>query len=308
MIKRGREPMDRSERMIFNNYRALLYTRQMMKQPLTPDRIFELHRILTADTLDDPNAAGRLRTAKEHICVSDEQGTMLHDPPHAAELSERLSAMCIFANATEAEPFIHPVVRAVLLHFWLAYDHPFVDGNGRTARALFYWSMVRQGYWLAEFLSISRIIKQAPGRYGRSFLYTETDDNDATYFILAQMRIIVRAIDELHSYLARKAAELRATAQLIRQSDVIRDFLNHRQLSLVNHALKHPGWQYSIESHRSSHDVAYGTARSDLVELAEQGLVVQGKVGRMYTFLAPGDLQERLTALSNKRATTLASQ
>ena len=58
--------------------------------------------------------------------------------------------------------FIHPMIRSIILHFWLAYDHPFVDGNGRTARALFYWSMLRHGYWLFEFISISQIILKGP--------------------------------------------------------------------------------------------------------------------------------------------------
>src|SRR5947208_6924187 len=112
--------------------------------------------------------------------------------------------MVAFANGDNADGFIHHLVRVVILHFWLAYDHPFADGNGRTARALFYWSMLKQGYWLAEFLSISRILNQARASYSRSFLYTETDDNDLTYFLLAQLAAIRRAIDDLHRHLRRK--------------------------------------------------------------------------------------------------------
>ena len=300
MIKRGREPRDRSERMIYNNYQALLFTRQVVDQPLSKGIVLELHRILTEGTLDEPEAAGRFRTPEEPICVSDELGTVLHHPPAAGELETRFAALCDFANAKDSEPFIHPVVRSILLHFWLAYDHPFVDGNGRTARALFYWSMARQGYWLAEFLSISRIIKKQPARYGRSFLYSETDDNDATYFILAQLRIVSRAIQDLHRYLARKAAELSETARLIRQSEAIRSHLNHRQLSLLNHALKHPYAEYTFESHRSSHNVAYGTARADLLELAESGLLIEGRIGRTYTFSVPPNLNERLSSISKR--------
>lgn len=298
MIKRGREPQDRSERMIFNNYRALLYIRDVIRRPLSKDILLKLQEILTEGTLDDPDAAGRFRRPDEAVCVSDEVGTVLHTPPDAAELDARCAAMCRFANETDADPFIHPVVRAVLLHFWLAYDHPFVDGNGRTARALFYWSMARQGYWLAEFLAISRIIKMAPARYGRSFLYTESDDNDATYFILAQLHVTRRAITDLHAYLAKKAAELRRTAQLIQYSEAIRAHLNHRQLALVSHALKHPYHEYTIESHRTSHGVAYATARADLFELARHQLLRENRIGRTYVFTVPPDLHERLSAIS----------
>lgn len=296
MLKLGRAPRDRSERMILNNYRALQFIRQMDETPLTPSIVFELQRMLTEGTLDGPDAAGRLRRASEHIVVANDlDGSVLHDPPAASELAPRMESMCAFANAADtSEPFIHPVVRSVLLHFWLAYDHPFVDGNGRTARALFYWSMTRRGYWLAEFLSISRILKLAPSRYGRAFLYTETDDNDTTYFILFHLRIVIRAIEELHQYLARKAAALEETASLIRRSQSIREELNHRQLALLRHALEHGTAEYTFRSHRASHDISYGTARTDLLHLAKLTLLLAHKVGRTFTFRVPQDLGKRL--------------
>lgn len=299
MIKGGREPRDRSERMIVNNYHALQFIRQIKEEPLTPAIIFQLQRILTEQTLDEPGGAGRFRRDDERIVVSDHiDGSILHDPPTAAVLPQRMVEMCAFANASDdAQPFIHPVIRSIVLHFWLAYDHAFVDGNGRTARALFYWSMARRGYWLAEFLSISRILKKAPSRYGKAFLYTETDDNDATYFILYQLSVILRAIEELHEYLARKAQELQETARLIRRSQAIRDQLNHRQLSLLNHALKHHGFQYTFESHRTSHNISYATARSDLLDLAEHDLLIEQKVGRKFTFVSPANLRARLSLI-----------
>ena len=91
----------------------------------------------------------------------DRDGTVLHTPPKAAELPRRMKALCDFANAEAPEGFLHPALRAILLHFMLAYGHPFPDGNGRTARALFYWAMAHYGYWLMEYISISKIIKNA---------------------------------------------------------------------------------------------------------------------------------------------------
>ena len=139
------------------------------------------------------------------------------------------------------------MVRAILVHFWLAYDHPFVDGNGRTARALFYWVMAREGYWLCEYVSISRILKKARVQYARAFLYTETDDNDATYFILYQLGVLTRAIRDLHAYLDRKAAEVREVEDLVRRSTALRAELNPRQLDLLTHALKHTNAEFTVE-------------------------------------------------------------
>lgn len=294
MILEGREPRDHSERMIFNNYTAMQKVREMKSEPLTPDRVLELQSVLTSGTLDDADAAGRFRRADEHIVVSDETGRLLHDPPNAAELPRRLELLCNFANGAESGEFMHPVIRAVLVHFALAYDHPFVDGNGRTARALFYWVIAREGYWLCEYVSISRILKKARAQYARSFLYTESDDNDTTYFILYQLRVLRQAIAELHKYLDRKSAEIKDVETLVRQSANIHADLNERQLDLLAHALKNPNGKYTIESHRRAHDTAYATSRSDLIQLATLGLLEQRKRGRSFVFVVPPDLRGRL--------------
>jgi Fic family protein len=157
LLRSGREPKDRSERMILNNYRALQFMRSDMGGSLSPASVLELHRIVTEGTLDDPSAAGRLqRPGEERVAVRDrDDGHRIHKPPVAEELPERLQALCDFANEDEgSQQFVHPVIRAILLHFCLAYDHPFEDGNGRTARILFFWSMREQGYWLTEYLPI----------------------------------------------------------------------------------------------------------------------------------------------------------
>jgi len=152
--------------------------------------------------------------------VDPADGEILHTPP-AETLPARVAAMCDFANGGHDGPFIPPAIRAILVHFWLAYDHPFVDGNGRTARALFYWSMLRQGYWLTEFISISRVLNKARAQYARAFLYTETDNNDATYFILHQLRVVRRAIDDVFDYLRRKSKEVRdLESRLERREDL----------------------------------------------------------------------------------------
>src|SRR6185295_18713307 len=169
LLLSGRKPKDRDERMIANNFQAMELIRAHLREPLSRDFLLELHRTLTEGTLE-PGAVGRFRRPDETITVqSHADGTVLHVPPQAAALEERLTALFQFANEAPGQVFVHPFVRAAALHFMLSYEHPFVDGNGRTARALFYWSMLRQGYWLTEFLAISRVIKTAPGQYLRAF-------------------------------------------------------------------------------------------------------------------------------------------
>jgi Fic family protein len=292
MIRSRRRPRDRSERMILNNFLTMQRIRDLRKQPLTPQLVLDLHRLVTEGTLDDPADAGRLRPPGKEVVVDDLYGTVFHVPPPAQELPQRLEALCLFANGETPQVFIHPVLRAIALHFWLAYDHPFCDGNGRTARALFYWAMLNQGYWLFEFISISSVINQARGQYERSFLLSESDDNDLTYFLLAQVKVIQQAISSLHAYLERKADEVGTLQQRLEGMEGI----NHRQLALLRHALRHSGFRYSVLSHQNSHGISHQTARSDLQKLAARELLIPGKDGRREVFRVPEDLPSRLPA------------
>ncbi len=297
MIRIGRKPKDRSETMILNNYRTMQRIGELRKERLSPELICDLHRLVTQDTLDEPSMAGRFRTRGQVVDVGDLYGQVFHTPPPAEQLDERVKALSDFANADTPKEFVHPVIRSIAVHFWLAYDHPFVDGNGRTARALFYWSMLHRGFWVCEFFSISAIILKGPAKYGRAFLYTETDDNDLTYFLLYHLDVIRRALDRLREYIERKTTELRRLQQELRGMR----FLNHRQQALVSHALRNPQADYSIESHRASHGVVYQTARTDLLGLTERGLLESRKVGKEWHFTPASDLEQRLRDLPESR-------
>jgi Fic family protein len=294
MLRSGRAPRDRSERMIANNYRALQFMRERIGASLTPAAVLDLHRIVTEGTLEDPSGAGRLQEPGERRVAVYEGEQRIHVPPPAEQLPERLQRLCEFANeGDEGIPFVHPVVRAILLHFWLAYDHPFEDGNGRTARILFFWSMHRSRYWLAEYLPISRLIRNAPGQYGRAFLETETDGGDTTYFLLHQLELIERAIVDLDAYLERKLAEQQDVRRML---DSV-DGLNGRQIVLLTHAVKHPDHLYTYGGHAHSHRITRETARADLAALAERGLLRRRRGGRAHRFEPASDLPSRLRDL-----------
>lgn len=296
MLRSGRRPRSRGEKMVANNFKAIEMIRGSLRRELTPEMLLELQTILTIDTLDHPDQCGRLRREEDSVRVIDKRtGDTLHDPPPADELHGRLARLCSFANARILEPtssFIHPFVRACLLHFMIGFDHPFCDGNGRTARTVFYWSMLRDGYWLFEFLPVSRLIYRSPSRYGQAYLYAETDDFDSTYFLVYNARIIQQAREELRARIAEKRSELSQARRLFRSDSQLSD----RQNALLMHAVQQTDAIYTIESHQRSHGVAYATARADLLDLAERGYLRQSKRGNRFEFV-PG----RKLLLAKKR-------
>ena len=296
MLRQGRKPKDHSEQMIYNNYKVMAIINEYKDEELTESLIMHFHKTLTHNTLEDSSNEGEFRDKDDDVqVVDDKDATVLHIPPDASELKARIRKICKFANETENHNFVHPVMKAIILHFMIGYDHPFVDGNGRTARALFYWAMAKHGYWLMEFVSISRIIKQAPAQYAKAYMHSETDENDLTYFLIHQMDVIKNGVSSLHEYLERKVNEIDEAEKLLENSRA-QGQLNHRQLMLLEHALKNPNAIYKIQEHQASHAVSYQTARTDLLKMSDKlNLLRKRKYGHSFVFVAPADLMQRLS-------------
>lgn len=282
MLRQGRRPRDTGEQMVANNYQAIQFIREHLHTPLSDDFVLEIQTILAQDTME-ADLIGRFRAASDDVAVVDDRdGEVMHRPPPADQLRSRLQSLYRFANSTlhEGKDFVHPVVRAIAVHFQFAYEHPFCDGNGRTARALFYWSMLRSGYWLFEYLPISRLIYQAPVKYGKAFLYTETDNFDFGYFLTYHLRIIAKARRELENYLT-EAQHNREQAERTFGRD---DRLNARQRLLLQQLHQGQDRVMSIAQHKREQHIAYPTARKDLQQLEAFGYLRGTKVGKKFVY------------------------
>ncbi|MBA4370678.1 MAG: Fic family protein [Coriobacteriaceae bacterium] len=289
MLRTGRRPKNRAERMILNNYRTISELREMPDEPFSPGLIVQIQEWLTEDTLEDPADVGRLRETDDILVHDNATGTVLHVPPPVASIPAELARLCKWANDDGPE-FEHPILRACILHFWLAYLHPFADGNGRTARALFYFYLLKRGYRLLEFVPISRVILRRRGQYDRAYLYAESDDADMTYFLVFHLHCIEKALKELWTYIGRRAQRDRELANVV-SKDLS---FNYRQRALLSRAIADRDSVFTVESHRASHNVSYPTARDDLLDLAERGYLNKGKEGRAFVFTPPEDLGELL--------------
>lgn len=293
MLRTGRKPNDHSEQMIYNNYQSLQMIKKHVKEPLTIELIQKIHASMTENTLDNPLWIGRFRTPDdEDIHVFDSDGHVLHIPPKADDVPELMEKLCSYANSDREDEFINPVIKGILIHFWLAYVHPFMDGNGRTARALFYWYMLKHGYWLFEYMSVSAAILSARTQYYRAFLYSEMDDNDATYFIVYNLKAIHKAMETLNAYIERKQKEKKSAYRFA----VSYPSLNLRQRALLASALEKPKEIYTIEAHSNVNGVTYQTARTDLLGLKDMGLLEMRKEGKKFIFAPVADIAVKLVS------------
>ncbi|MDD2451695.1 MAG: Fic family protein [Sulfurovum sp.] len=297
MLVSERTPKTEDERMILNNYLLMQEVKRKRNEELTIDMILEFHRIATKGTTQNGVVPGELRTDNEIVITDGMDGNIIHQPPCYTELGERLRLVCDFANTShsgeDGEIFIHPIAKGIILHFMIGYEHPFADGNGRTARAIFYWFMLKNKYDYFEYISISKLLKNAPVQYGKSYLYSEMDDNDLTYFIYYQVDIILRAIDDLLAYLTKKSREFEEMTTFL-QDSTIGYKLNFIQKDIIKKAIKNPGRVFTALEAAADYDISPNTARKYLNELVKLKLLANYKDGRTISYIAPADLYQIL--------------
>jgi Fic family protein len=288
MLRTKRKPKNHSEKMIINNYSTIKEILSLKNEKLTPEIIKRLHGIISKGTLDDSNNEGKFRV-NDDVKVVDVTGEVFYDPPSHIHIDELMDDFCKFANSDRDNDFIHPIIRGIILHFLIGYIHPFVDGNGRTARAIFYWYLISRGYWLVEFLSISRIIIKSPSQYAKAYLFTEYDENDLTYFIDFNLKSMDLALKSLKEYIKRKVSEKKNLFKIIKSIDV-----NERQAEIIKQVINEPEVILSINEVQGKFGTSYQTARTDLLELESLGYLNSKSVGKKSIFFKSNDFDNQI--------------
>ncbi|MDO8872072.1 MAG: Fic family protein [Methanoregula sp.] len=285
MLRKGRKPRNSSEQMVLNNYEAMNFILEHRDDPLTPALILEIHRLITKGTIDR-NAVGQFRTDNDIVVANPATGVVYHTPPDFQEIGMFIEGLCTFANQggrdeDPGEDYIHPVIKGIILHFLIGYVHPFNDGNGRTARSLFYWYVLSRGYWLFEYMPISRIILRSKKKYSLAYLHTEYDEMDLTYFLLYNLSCINDAKKDLMQYLEEKQAEQIATKSIIRKIPDI----SQREGDILRTMMEQSDDYFTIREIMQQYNTVYETARTDLLHLADLGYILREKRGREFVFI-----------------------
>lgn len=293
MLRSKRKPTNHSEKMILNNYLTIKEIVKYKNNKLTPDLIKNLHSTITKGTLDDSENEGIYRTSNEVRVVDHTTGEVFYTPPCHTELNKLMNDLCEFANSNDEKNFIHPIIRGIILHFLIGYIHPFVDGNGRTARAIFYWYVISQGYWLIEFMSISRIIIKSPSQYAKAYLYSEYDENDLTYFIDFNIKSMDLALKSLKEYIQRKVSEKKQLFKLIKNEN-----FNERQAEIIKDLINNEEQTISINEIQNKFGIVYQTARIDLIGLIKMEYLESKTIGKKLIFYKSDNFDNKIRQIN----------
>lgn len=280
MLRKKKSPQNKSQQMIANNYNTIQYIVEHKDEPLTEEALLHIHRLMTEKTMDNPDDAGRFRTNDKVVVADMVEGDIIYTPPSFQEIPEFVKSLCDFFNNDNPRTFIHPIIRGIIVHFMLAFMHPFADGNGRTARALFYWYMLKEKYWLTEYMSISRVIAKSKPSYEKSFRYVENDGNDIGYFVAYNLRALEISFQQLTDYIQRKQHEKKAAT-----SFMIAGNINYRQAMILQRLKEEPNTIMTVKDVQEQFSVSSMTARKDLADLVQQGFLTEiaiNKVTRGY--------------------------
>jgi len=263
IIATNSDPKNKTEWMILNNYRALQLVKKYRKNSIDKKIILEIHETVTKNTLegDDENFYGKFRN--DTVFVGNHTG-IVH-----SSIEKCLDEVCDLI--TNHQRYIPGLIRGILFHYFLAYIHPFFDGNGRTARSLFYLKAFKHNLNYVELLSISAHLKEHGKKYEKSFALVKDHNLDLTYFIDFSLDSILSALKKVEI----KVAFLVSITNL--QSDL---GLNKNQITLLQKLALNKFHGITSEDFAKSIDRTREMARKGLKQLYNLGLLTERKQGK----------------------------
>lgn len=286
MLRRKRLPRTPDERMVIGNYKMMNFAWEKRHEPLSVELMTAMHRTGVEGIDDGRYSPGALRE-RDDVVVQDGEGHIVHVPPPASGLAGRLQVLSKWINQSHNDPekadYLHPLIKGIALHFALGYEHPFRDGNGRVARALFYWFMFKNDFSAFRYIAISILLRTAPVKYGRSYLNTEADDLDLTYFIDFQCSVVLRAVGFFTEAYRKSLANAGHFDRWLMDSGFFYR-LTEKQRAVFQVAKSGMAKEFTAGNVKEHLDCSYNTASATLNGLVELNVFEKRKIGREWVF------------------------
>ncbi|MGD1821864.1 MAG: Fic family protein [Pleomorphochaeta sp.] len=265
-LRKNKKTSDKNIKMIINNYLTMEYIVKNKDLTMDRDKLLNIHKKITHNTLLDSKDEGSFRKSNDVHVADIAKNELIYQPPNYLDIDNLINQLCQFCNNDNyTSYFIHPIIKAIIIHFTLAFIHPFVDGNGRCARAIVYWYLLKEGYNLTQYLAISRIIQKSKIQYEDSYLKCEYDNNDLTYFIIYNLKAIIKAKEEFFNYVEKTLNKRGEITHLISENKI-----SENQAIILNELNNKKDYFLTVIEVQHLLSVSNQTARSTLESLVSK--------------------------------------
>ncbi|MFT3902207.1 MAG: Fic family protein [Niabella sp.] len=265
MLLKKRPEANKNEQATYNIFQAVQQLGDAKNEPLSPERLLQMQQQLGKNVLRKKSVeAWRAKdTIKSHV-FKNIPGYAL---PPVATLPDAMQQFCDFYNDVNQTVFIHPVVKSAIIHYLVIYLKPFADGNGRLARLLAHGYLLRKGYWVMDYISVTHAISRLKPQYSKTLVLSASDGNQLGYFIHYYIQCLRMAYPSLRQSLQKKV--LQASVGNFKKVTG----LNERQAAVLQWLTEDAAKIVTIRELRSGFGVSKETARTDLNLLQEKGFL-----------------------------------
>lgn len=203
-ILKGQAPKDEQENRIAGLKKGIEFISDSQNH-ITEDNLFALYDMTIGKFLE---AEDKLLPGNRyrHDAVFVVGSQVEHTGVDAAKVPAYMKDLVAFANA---EDDIDDLTKAAILHFYVAYVHPYFDGNGRMARLLHLWFLIQKGYRSALSVPFSSCIERSRKAYYNAF--SQVEDNRAYSDVLDVTPFILYCVNSVYAHM-KPVAEADTTA------------------------------------------------------------------------------------------------
>ncbi len=288
LIASGDKPKNKDEWMLINNYHAMKWIKDNSNLPVSTELILRIHEIVTKNTLegDDVNFCGKLRD--DAVYVTSHLG-IKHEGVKHDKLTEALNEA--IKSTTDHPRFLHSLLKGIILHYFIAFIHPFFDGNGRTARTLFYFKGMKNNLKFVELLSVSADLKRHGNKYEKSFELVKEHEFDMTYFIDFCLDSLSTALNQVE----KKVNYLIDITKLIDSIGI-----NSNQVALLQRMVLNKYGEIAIEEYATNIGKSREIARKELKQLFAKKILKEEKKGKKFVYLVKAKELKQLVEKAKK--------
>ncbi len=268
-ILKGYAPTNDSENRIYGMKKGLDFIGNP-ENKITEENIYKLYQLMIGEFL---NAEDKL--LPDNYYRHDEVFVVCQELEHTGlphqKLAEYMDQLVDFINEGSK---INDLLKAAVIHFYLAYLHPYFDGNGRMARMLHLWYLVQQGYSSALFVPLSEYIEKSRKRYYDA--YTLAERNQSISGVMDATPFLVYFIENVYNKLSTAIPE--------RSTDTFKQALDGGKITEKEQKL----WYFVLSAYGNAEfstkqlekdygDAAYATIRGFVLKFEKMGLLTSQK-------------------------------